>query len=627
MRNRYLLAIDLPLIAFAAFSAFGLRFDLLFLQEPGNAARFAWFAAAALTIKPAVFMAFGLYYRYWRYASIGDLLAIVLSVSAATAALAVLLVVATLLHVVEGFSRSVLFIDWLLTLALVGGTRLSVRVVGEAWRRGGLKRAEHGSARLALIVGAGAAGTMVAREMYQNPQLGLTPAGFLDDDAAKQGKRILGIPVLGSTSELARVATERGIDEVLIAMPTAAGTVLRQIADKCRENGLTSRTIPGVFELVDGVVSVTRLRQIDIADLLRRAQVTSSRDASHYLSGRSVLVTGAGGSIGFELCRQLGHASPSRLILLGHGENSIFDAEVQLRELFPRVQVQSVIADIRERRRVESIFDALRPAVVFHAAAHKHVPLMEANPEEAVTNNVFGTANIVRAALSSGAERLVVISTDKAVAPRSLMGASKRVAEIIVRDAARRSGRAFMAVRFGNVLGSRGSVVPHFKRQIETGGPITITHPEMTRFFMTIPEAVHLTLQAGGLGSGGELFVLNMGEPVRILDLARDLIKLSGYEADEIPIAYTGIRPGEKLHEALWENDAKVHATEHPDILRVEEQEHSVDLPRMLESLEAAAGDGSRLAVQAALAQWIETFAPAPDIAHGSLQWTKVEDR
>ena len=613
MRNRYLLAIDIPLIAFAAFSAFGLRFDLLFIQQPILATLFAWFLGAAMLTKPAVFLVFGLYSRYWRYASIGDLLAIVLSVSAATAALGMLLVAATLLHVVEAFSRSVLLIDWLLTLAVVAGTRLSVRVVAEAWRRGGLKRGEHGAMRRALIVGAGAAGTMVAREMYQNPQLGLTPAGFLDDDPTKRGKRIMGVAVLGGTGSLARVAAEREIDEVIIAMPTAAGTVLRRITDRCREASLTSRTIPGVFELLDGVVSVNRLRQIEIADLLRRAQITSSQDASHYLKGRTVLVTGAGGSIGFELCRQLGHANPGSVILFGHGENSIFDAEVQLRELFPRLELRSVIGDIRESGRVEAMFERLRPAVVFHAAAHKHVPLMEANPEEAVTNNVFGTSNVVRAALAAGTERLVVISTDKAVAPRSVMGASKRVAEIIVRDAARRSGRAFMTVRFGNVLGSRGSVVPHFKRQIENGGPITITHPEMTRFFMTIPEAVHLVLQAGGLGAGGELFVLNMGEPVRILDLAQDLIKLSGYDPDEIPITYTGIRPGEKLHEALWESDAMVHATAHPDILRVEEPDHAIDLPRILDSLQAATGEGNRLAVQAALANGLESFAPFSD--------------
>ena len=273
VRNRYLLAIDIPPVAFAAFSAFGLRFDLLFLQNPIYAALFYWFVAAAVTTKPAVFLAFGLYSRYWRYASIGDLLAIVLSVSASTALVTVLLVVATLLQVITGFSRSVLLIDWLLTLALIAGTRLSVRVVGEAWRRGGLRRGDHGAMRRALIVGAGAAGTMVAREMYQNPQLGLSPAGFLDDDAAKRGKRIMGVPVLGPTDAITRVVADRGIDEVVIAMPTAAGTVLRQIADTCREAGITSRTNPGVFELLDGIVSVNRLRQIDIADLLRRPQV------------------------------------------------------------------------------------------------------------------------------------------------------------------------------------------------------------------------------------------------------------------------------------------------------------------------------------------------------------------
>jgi len=617
MRNRYLLAIDIPLVAICAFLAFALRFDLLFLDggNPTVAKLFWWYASAALVLKPPIFLSFGLYSRYWRSASIGDLLAISLASSAAALALAIVFSAATLLHLVEGFSRSVLLIDWLLTLAAVGGMRLSVRVLAETSQHLSGRAAASATARRVLVVGAGNAGTMVAREMRRNPQLGMTTVGFLDDDAAKVRKQVAGLPVLGATDSLTSVLGARQIDEVIIAMPTAPGSALRQIAERCREAGVPSRVIPGVFELLGGAVSVSRLRQIEIADLLRRAPVVGESEVEPYVTGQTVLVTGAGGSIGYELCRQVATAAPSGLILLGHGENSIFDAEAQLRQFFPTVPLQSVIADIRDEGRIDATFRRFRPSVVFHAAAHKHVPLMEDNPQEAITNNVFGTVNVVRAAQQHGAKRLVFISTDKAVAPTSIMGASKRLGEAVVRDAARRSGRAFVSVRFGNVLGSRGSVVPFFKRQIESGGPVTITHPDMRRFFMTIPEAVHLVLQAGGMDPGGELFVLNMGEPVRILDLAHDLIRLSGLDANEIPIVYTGLRPGEKLDEALWESDARVERTSHPEVLRVAEGGHITDVDRMLADLQAALRQQKRVVLEATVAEWVETFAPPPDAA------------
>jgi FlaA1/EpsC-like NDP-sugar epimerase len=616
MRNRYLLALDLPLIALCVFLAFGLRFDLLFIQSDNIRWLYLSYLASALIVKPPIFLAFGLYGRYWRYASIGDLLAIALAVSASSLALTVIFVTSMLLHAVEGFSRSVLLTDWLLTLAAIGGLRLSVRVVSESWRKGPGSAVPADAVRRVLVVGAGQAGTMVAREIGRNPQLQMNPVGFLDDDGTKVGKRVIGLPVLGDTEALQHVLETRRVDEVIIAMPTAAGTTLRRIAERCRQAGVHSRTIPGVFELLDGVVSVSRLRQIDIADLLRRAQVLPSSAEDQYLTGRTVLVTGAGGSIGLELCRQVARANPSGLLMLGHGENSIFDAERQLRQLYPSVPIRSVIADIRDDARMDDTFRHYRPAVVFHAAAHKHVPLMEDNPQEVISNNVFGTANVVRRAVRYGADRFVLVSTDKAVAPTSLMGASKRLAEAIVRDAASRSQRAFVSVRFGNVLGSRGSVMPEFKRQIEAGGPITITHPEMRRFFMTIPEAVHLVLQAGGLGAGGELFVLNMGDPIKIADLADDLIKLSGFSTDEIPIVYTGMRPGEKLTEALWESDARVEQTAHSEVLRVEEGASDIDIEEMLADLRRAGDGDDRSMLEAALAHWVGTFAPPPDSAN-----------
>jgi FlaA1/EpsC-like NDP-sugar epimerase len=332
------------------------------------------------------------------------------------------------------------------------------------------------------------------------------------------------------------------------------------------------------------------------------------------VAGRTVLVTGAGGSIGSELCRQVAHARPASLVLLGHGENSIFDAQVELHERYPGLKVVSVIADIRDRRRIRQVFDRLRPAIVLHAAAHKHVPLMEENPEEAITNNIVGTHHVLEAAIECGAERFVMISSDKAVSPSSIMGASKRMAEMVVRDAARRTGRAYVVVRFGNVLGSRGSVVPHFKRQIERGGPVTLTHPDMKRFFMTIPEAVHLVLEAGGMGRGGELFVLKMGEPVRIVDLAEDLIKLSGLTLEEVPIVFTGIRPGEKLEEALWETGAATEPTPHPDVLRVIEGDNSGgEISDLLKRFTTAAEQGDYRLIQTLLAHHIPTFAPFPN--------------
>lgn len=609
MRNRYILLADLCLIPIVAFAAYALRFDWRFYTVRSE---FLSYVVAAVVIKPLMFQWFGMYRRYWRYASIQDLIAVLLASSAAFVAMGVFVTGRLIYNSLPEFSRAVLLLDGLLTFLAASGARLSVRVIAESrekareWRQGAAEKR-------VLVVGAGHGGTMVVREMGRNPHLHMAPVGFLDDEREKLGKRIYGVPVLGTTESLLAVVRERRIDEVIIAMPTAPGNRLRSIAEQCRQLGVASRTMPGVFELLDGNVSVSRLRQIDIADLLRRSQVTPGVNASTYVAGRTVLVTGAGGSIGSELCRQVAHARPTSLVLLGHGENSIFDAQVELRERYPSLNVIAVIADIRDQRRIRQLFDRLRPMIVFHAAAHKHVPLMEENPEEAITTNIIGTHNVLEAAMEFGTERFVLISSDKAVSPSSIMGASKRVAEMLVRDAARRTARGYVVVRFGNVLGSRGSVVPQFKRQIERGGPVTVTHPGMKRFFMTIPEAVHLVLEAGGMGRGGELFVLKMGEPVRIADLAEDLIKLSGLTLDEIPIVYTGIRSGEKLEEALWEKGAATEFTPHPDVLRVIEAAETVGsrIPELLKTLAAAAEQGDALLIKAMLVHQISTFAPS----------------
>ena len=518
---------------------------------------------------------------------------------------------------IQEFSRAVLVIDSLLTLLAAGGIRMSGRVVHEPRVKTRTGRWPFGQNEAAvgkrvLVVGAGNSGTMVVREMQRNPQLEMEAVAFLDDDPVKLGKRIYEIPVVGNTQSLGHIARIDKIDEVIIAMPTAPGADVRKVVETCQTLGLRSQTMPGVFELLDGKLSVSRLRHVEIADLLRRRQVAGSAESSSYVTGQTVLITGAGGSIGSELCRQVAYARPGRLVMLGHGENSLFETHANLNNAYPDVPLHVVVADIRDRVRIERIFTQFAPDIVFHAAAHKHVHLMEANYEEAISNNLIGTEIMVDTALRSSTKRFVAISTDKAVSPSGVMGASKRMASMLVWDAARRSGRPFVVVRFGNVLGSRGSVVPFFKAQIERRGPVTITHPEMKRYFMTISEAVHLVLQAGGMGKGGELFVLNMGEPVRIMDLAQDLIRLSGFTPDQIPIVITGIRPGEKLSEALWEDDAKVEPTPHPDILRVTEaQPLAGDLQAATKALQHAAQEGDRLRVEAILCDWIQTFTPS----------------
>lgn len=566
MRNRYLLAADIAAIALAAWAAFAFWFGWLFFDTRPE---FVPFLLIALVTKVSAFFAFGIYRRYWRYAGFWDLMALVLANSAATIVLGLTMVSARLLGLIEGLSRSVLPLDWIFGLALTVGVRASLRAVAETMgRRPGARTMPN---RRVLVVGAGDAGSMVVKEMQKNQALGLQPVAFLDDDPVKAGKQIHGLPVVGAISMLGTVIEAKRVDEVIIAIPTAGGRTVRRIAEQAQALGVPARVMPGMYELLDGHVSVNRLRSVDIADLLRRPQVHAHAETPDYVRGAAVVVTGAGGSIGAELCRQVAYANPATLTLIGHGENSVFDIAGELRKRFPQVAVNAVIADVRDRDRIMRVFRAASPSVVFHAAAHKHVPLMEDNAAEAVTNNIVGTRNVLDAALAVGIPRFVMVSTDKAAAPSNMMGASKRVAECLVKQAAHQHGKAFVVVRFGNVLGSRGSVVPIFKAQIEAGGPVTVTHPDVRRYFMTIPEAVHLILQAGGLGRGGELFVLEMGEPVRLRDLAADMIRLSGLDESEIPITFTGLRPGEKLDEILWEDGAEIEPTARGDIRRVRE--------------------------------------------------------
>ncbi|MBI3160777.1 MAG: polysaccharide biosynthesis protein [Chloroflexi bacterium] len=591
LRNRYVFFLDLALIAFSVVAAFIIRLDLsqFYIDYIPTT---LWMLAVALLIKPLVYRRFGLYQRFWAYASTPELRLIALAATAASFLVGVVMFSLFGLRVFIFFPRTVIAIDWVLSLLLVGAVRFAPRLLAENRRRAGPPA---GRTRRVLVAGAGDAGALVVRELQKNPQLRLAPAAFLDDDPNKQGYRIHEVEVVGTLADLPTQLESGLIDEVIFAIPSAPGAALRRVAEVCRAYGTPFRTMPGIYELLGGKLSISRLRQVDIADLLRRAP--TQMDDEHVglsLSGKRVLVTGAGGSIASELCRQVARWGPAEMILLGHGENSIFAILLELEESFPALALQPVIADVRDRARLEAIFQSQRPQVVFHAAAHKHVSLMEKNVEEAVTNNILGTRSVVAAAQAHGVERLVMISTDKAVRPSSVMGVTKRVAEMLVLDAAR-SGAAFSVVRFGNVLGSRGSVVPVFESQIRAGGPVTITHPDVERFFMTIPEAVHLVLQAFALGQGGEVFLLDMGQPVRILDLAEDLIRLSGLEPGrDIEIIFTGLRPGEKLTEELADEGTPRHATAHPEIHRLAE-----DLPlagpalsRRVDDLLSLAQDG-----------------------------------
>ena len=573
----------------------------------------------ALVIKPLIYHQFGLYRRVWAYASIRELKLIAIAVTTASICVSIIVVLLSTLMVEKDFSRLVLVIDWMLSLLAVGGLRFSYRLIAESQLTS--KQSEIRKRRV-LIAGAGDAGALVVREMQRNPQANLIPIGFVDDDPAKQKQEIHGIPVIGKLDELRRIIEVKQVDEVIIAIPSAPGQVVRKVTDICRTKNIPSRTMPSLHELIGGKVSVNRLREVDITDLLRRAPTNiDSELVGLSLGGRRVLVTGAGGSIGRELCRQIARWEPEELLLLGHGENSIFETLIELEQSYPTLYLRPLIADIRDRDHLDHLISTYQPQVLFHAAAHKHVPLMQANIEEAVANNVLGTMNVVEASLENNIEKLVMISTDKAICPTSVYGATKRIGEMLVLDAARRTGSAYSVVRFGNVLGSRGSVIVLFKRQIDYGGPVTVTHPDMQRYFMTIPEAVHLVLQASAMGEGGEVFVLNMGEQIRIFDLAQDLIRLSGLEpGKDIEIVFTGIRPGDKLSEALWDDGTDYVPTLHPDVLRLRENEisTSIELQTSISSLVEMAkkGDPDQIVsmLNSIVPGAVVSSTPSPDI-------------
>lgn len=626
LRNRYLFVSDVALLPVAVYVSFWLRLDNLDLTQfrPG----WLLFTALSIVIVPAVFYLFGIYRRYWLYASVEELLILALAVTVSVVIVGALSLglEQAVYHNTSLVPRLIPVLFWPTALLVTACPRFAIRV-SEHYKR---RRVRGQRPRLqpdaVLVIGAGAAGAMIVRETQTNPQLGLNVVGFLDDDQRKHRTTIHGVPVLGDRQAIPQVVPAYHIDQIIIAIPTVHGQVIREIASLCEAVEITPKIIPGVYELLDGRVHVKQLRDVQIEDLLRREPVqTDTLAVDSLIRGRRVLVTGGGGSIGSELCRQIVRCGPAELVVLGHGENSIFDICNELvrqieaeagraaKASMVRPRLQPVIADIRFPDRIQAIFQQYRPHLVFHAAAHKHVPLMEANPLEAISNNVLGTHTVLEAALLSGVERFIMISTDKAVNPSNIMGASKRMAEILVHRVAMQSGKPYAAVRFGNVLGSRGSVVLTFKQQIAAGGPVTVTHPEMRRYFMTIPEAVHLVLQAAVLGRGGEVFMLDMGEPVKIVDLARDLIELSGLEVGrDIDIAYTGIRPGEKLFEELFKSGQNYLPTTHKDILVIDKANGHIPfhVEQVIEALKAALQRNDPAAVVAAVQTLIPEYRP-----------------
>lgn len=530
-----------------------------------------------LPFKLLTFWFFRLYGGMWRYTGLVDFF----NVAKATLTSSLMIILAILfIYRFQGFPRSVFIIDGFLTFIFIGGIRVTIRLLLSEKEKdfhslrqilplifqGKLLRPMRPKKRL-LIIGAGDTGEKMLREIRDNPRLSYEVAGFLDDDLGKKGMRIHGVPVLGPVHRIHELAYRDAMDEILIALPSATTRQMKRIVEACDATGLKTRTTPGIGELIDGKVSFKAIREVSFEDLLGRDPVNLDvASIGNYLTGMAVLVTGAGGSIGSELCRQISQFHPRNLILLDKTENSLFHIEMEFRQRFPDTSITAVLGDVKYRNSLTRLFETHRPQVVFHAAAYKHVPIVELNPSEAVYNNVIGTRNVVELSHQFGAERFIMVSTDKAVRPTNVMGATKRVAEMIT-SCNTTNPSHFLSVRFGNVIGSEGSVIHVFKKQIERFGPVTITHPDITRYFMTIPEACKLILQAAAMGEGGEIFILDMGTPIRIVDMAKDLIRKSGFKPDvDIEIQFVGLRPGEKLHEELITEGEGIVRTPHEKI-------------------------------------------------------------
>ena len=612
--------LHLAIFASAYHLAYLFRFDF---SIPMAYLSVIWGTIPVLLLSKAFgFFAFGLFQGWWRYVSIRDIFPV-----AAGCALGSLIFFGAVFALwgPNYIPRSIYILDFGTTLLIVLGVRYIVRIGRES-----MGRKRRGNDRRVLIVGAGSAGQMIAREISENASLGMEQVGFIDDDPAKIGTRIQGQKILGGHGRIGEICEKYNVDEIVIAIPSAPPSMIRHIVEHCREVTATFRILPGVGDLIDGKVSVRALRNVDLEDLLGRDPVTLDVDLLHRrITGRTVMVTGAAGSIGAELCRQLARLSPSRLVLFEIAESPLFDFEMEMREKFPTLDLIPVIGDVRDRARVEEILRVYRPVIVYHAAAYKHVPVMELHPVEAVKTNVMGTRIVAEAAARHGVERFVLVSTDKAVRPTNVMGATKRVAELVIHNMnGEGKSTVFVAVRFGNVLGSVGSVIPIFRKQLQATGKLTVTHPEASRYFMLIPEAAGLILQAGAMGEGGEVFVLDMGEPVRIVDLAKNLIRLCGKELGvDAEIVFTGLRPGEKLHEELIIEGEDALRTSHPKVMKLIGSESMPPTwARRLEELIEAAKAGNRVPVIEKLDALVKGYIPAYEFHGVPVRETAADD-
>ncbi len=604
--------LDILVFALALVAAYAIRFEGL--PDGGFLRQMTVLLPYLLILRIMSFMLLSVYSVAWKYISVREaflIAAALLPVSLGLLALRLFLPVQfTLLRV----PLSIIALEFLLSLFGTAGSRMFRRLVHEEAARDSFSQKGDNKKRNIILIGAGDAGNMMARELRQRPDLGLNVAGFVDDDREKRWTAIQGFRVLGATTELPAIVSEHRIAEAIITIANASSKDIRRIKEECEKAGIRVRIVPGLFELLNDEVKITKIRDINIDDLLGRSVIrfeNHRQEVTARYQNKRIMVTGAGGSIGSELCRQLATMKPAELVLLDKDEYNIYKIESRMGGEFSEVRTSAVIADVRDRARLATVFRKHRPQVIFHAAAHKHVPLMELNAAEAISNNVLGTKTTAELAASSGVENFIFISTDKAVNPTSIMGASKKISEILVQELATTSQTRFSCVRFGNVLGSRGSVVPLFREQISQGGPITITDPDVRRYFMSISEAVQLIIQAGTIGRQGEIFVLDMGEPIRIRDLARDLIMLSGYAEDDFEIKYVGLRPGEKLVEEILVDEEKARSTEFEKIFIAPPIE--VDGPRFVERLAdliKAAEDGDKAGILGHLQEMNIGFRP-----------------
>lgn len=582
-RDKQLIGYDIIFLLVSLYFALLLRFDFNIPQE--------YMVFLKLSVIPVVIITlvcnrvFNLYSSIWKYASIEELMSIIYSVSISNIIFILYSYLVNYKFLENRYYRfpfPVHIIFWILSVIALGGVRFMWRVV-EDNNMG--KESIDGDKNL-LIIGAGDASALLIKEIKRHRSFNYNVVGLIDDDSSKHGKLINGIEVIGGRNKIIDVCEQKGVEEIILAIPSAELETKREIINICKHTKCKLKTLPGIYEIIDGKVNISKLRDVNIEDLLGREEVRlNNENINKYIKDKTILVTGGGGSIGSELCRQIAKFKPAKLLILDIYENNVYDVQMELNRTYPELNKDVIIASIRELNRLREVFEKYKPDVVFHAAAHKHVPLMEGNPAEAIKNNIIGTYNVLRCAHEYKVKKFVQISTDKAVNPTNIMGATKRFCEIMVQAFDKASTTEYVAVRFGNVLGSNGSVIPLFKKQIAQGGPVTVTHPEINRFFMTIPEAAQLVIQAGAIAQGGEIFVLDMGKPVKIVDLARDLITLSGYKPDiEIKIEYTGLRPGEKLYEELLMDEVALTSTEHDKIFV--EKPNNIELEFVEKSIE-----------------------------------------